>query len=133
MRILLLSLVALSSCLHRGDHIEYEKGVVLTKKLTPGYYHTYTVYERQYYGRTYKGHRQYINIPRTRSYYVEPVYTTTFKCEHEKIFDINREDIYNAVSYLDTVTIEFYNLLDGKEQIKDYDFITAYRQKQKHW
>lgn len=119
----------LSSCLHRGERIEKELGVVVSKNLTPGYYHTYTTYERHYYGRSYRGRQQSITVPQEHSYYVPPVYTITFKCQHEKVFDIHREDIYNLMSILDTVTIEFYNLLDGEERVKDYDFVTAYKGK----
>lgn len=99
--------------------------------MTPGYYHTYTRYHRQYYGRSYNGRRQYVNVPTNETYYVSPVYTVKFKCQHQKVFYIHREDVYKNLNDLDTVTIEFYNMLDGKEQIKDYDFITAYKQKNK--
>lgn len=128
-KILLIVVVAFSSCLHRGDKIEYEQGVVISKSVTPAYYNRYTTYDRVYVGRSYKGYQHYITVPRTHSDYVPPVYTTTFKCQHQKVFGINREDIYDSLNTLDTVTIEFYNMLDGDGITKDYDFITAYKQK----
>jgi hypothetical protein len=125
----LIAAISHCSCLHRGDKIEYEQGVVIGRQMEPGYYHSYTTYEEVYYGRAYKGRRQSVSIPVNHKVYIPPTYTVTFKCQHQDVFKIHREDVYNSLNQFDTVTIEFYNLLNGREQIKAYDFITAYKQK----
>lgn len=119
----------LPACLHRGDTIHREQGVVIGKKEVPGYFNTYTTYDRIYVGRSYKGYRHYVTVPRSHTDWVPPVYTTTFKCQHQKVFEINREDIYTLLNTYDTVTIEFYDMLNSDNIVKDYDFITAYKHK----
>lgn len=127
--IIALLLFTCTSCLHRGDRIKYEQGIVINKHMTNGRYQTHVIYHRRYYGRPYRGYRQYTNVPSVYTEYIPPYYTVTFKCEHQKIFDIHREDVFNNLNDFDTVTIEFYDMLNGDGITKDYDFITAYKQK----
>src|SRR5688572_14170800 len=94
---IIILLIALTACLHRGDKIEYEQGVVIGRRFTPGYMHTYITYERVYYGRSYKGRQQSISVPRTHQIYVPAVYTVVFKCQHQSVFEIHRDDIYNSL------------------------------------
>lgn len=117
-------LVLLSSCLHRGPRIELEQGVVIGKKFTEGYTHTYTTMMAYPDG---NGNQMW--IPEIHNDYIPPTYVTSFKCQHKRIFNIDNRDVYETLKQLDTVTIEYYNLLNGNDEIKDFDFITAYKQK----
>lgn len=118
-----------SSCLHRGDKIEKEQGIVVSKTFKDGWYHRYTTYHKHYYGRDYRGRQQFQVFQEHHVDYIPPVYKVTFKCQHQKVFDIYREDVYKSLNDHDTVTIEYYNMVNNDNEIKDYDFITAYKQK----
>lgn len=118
-----LPLVFFMGCLHRGPNIELEQGVVIGKNFKDGYTYTYYTQEVMHHG------RQIITMPVPHETYVPPVHTIIFKCQHQRVFNIDNRELYEKLNQLDTVTIEYYNLLNGDDEIKDYDFITAYKQK----
>ncbi len=120
----ILIILIFASCLHRGPKIEMEQGIVISKNFAEGYAHTYTVMEPITYG-----HKNNIYMPVLHTDYIPPVYQVTFKCQHQRLFNIDKRNVYEGLNELDTVTIEYYNLLNGDDEVKDFDFITAYKQK----
>lgn len=100
-----------------------EQGVVIGKNYKAGYTYTYYTNETIAYG------PPRITMPVAHDVWVPPIYTVIFKCQHQRVFNIDKQDLYEGLNQLDTVTIEYYNLLNGDDEIKDYDFVTAYKQK----
>lgn len=52
-------------------------------------------------------------------------YIIIFKCSHGVVFSINRADLYGKLEKGNKVTIEYQEVLNGKNEIKDLDFIDA--------
>lgn len=48
-----------------------------------------------------------------------------FKCSHGVVFSINRADIYAKLEKGDNVTIDYYEILNNDNQIKDLEFFNA--------
>lgn len=52
-------------------------------------------------------------------------FNVVFKCEHGKLFTINNSDIYSKLSEGDQVKIDYYEILNEDNEVKDLDFVDA--------
>lgn len=108
---LILFTVILSSCLHKGP-IKQESGFVIEKQYCPSFDATGTGFDT-------KG-----NIS-THTLHENEKYITVFKCEHGIVFSINRSDIYGKLDKGDTVLIDYREMLNNKDEVRDFDFLNA--------
>jgi len=112
--IIFLALV-FTSCYHKSE-LKHEEGYVIEKQYFPDTRQTVTGT-----GFTSKG-----SIVITSHQIGEnEKYIVIFKCHHGVVFSINRPDIYGKLEKGDTVTIDYYELLNDDNEIKDLDFVDA--------
>lgn len=52
-------------------------------------------------------------------------YILIFRCEHKVVFSINNKKLYSDLEKGDSVKIFFYELLNRKGQVIDYEFINS--------
>lgn len=52
-------------------------------------------------------------------------YTIIFKCQHGVIFNIDKKDLYAKLNDGDSVVIDYYELVNDKGIVKDFDFVDA--------
>ena len=48
-----------------------------------------------------------------------------FKCQHNTVFTIDRKELYTNLDKGDTVDIQYYELLNSDNEVKDFDFVMA--------
>ena len=119
-RYLFFSVLLFVACLHRGDHIKYENGMVLGKVYHEAYTNTWVSMDQYYDGKSYK-----CCMPTPHTDFYPAKFITTFQCAHGDIFEIDNQLVYMKVAEYDSVTISFYELLNKNNEIKDFDFIDA--------
>lgn len=112
-------LLFLFSCLHRAEKISHEPGVVVAKQFESSRTNTYTIYEPYYDGKTTT------TIPTFHTDYIPEKFLVVFKCAHGVVFTIDRQDIFVKLNERDTVSIDYYELLNKKGEVKDFEFIDA--------
>jgi hypothetical protein len=54
-------------------------------------------------------------------------FIVVFKCDHGVVFSINRNNIYATVEKGDSVKIIYRELLNGNNEVRNIDFINAYK------
>lgn len=54
-------------------------------------------------------------------------YMVVFRCEHGVVFSIDRKDLYAKLDEKDSVTIDYYEVLNGENKVVDFDFVDANR------
>lgn len=52
-------------------------------------------------------------------------YMIIFHCSHDAVFSINSKYLYGKLRQGDTVTIDYYNILNKKNQVVNYEFVDA--------
>lgn len=52
-------------------------------------------------------------------------FNIVFKCDHGVLFTINQPEVYAKLKEGDTVIIDYYELLNRKDAVRDYEFIDA--------
>lgn len=114
-----LLLIVFSSCLKRGDKLLHEGGVVIGKQYTPDTRETVMGT-----GISTKGSL----VITSHSVGQDEQYSIVFKCDHGKIFTINNPDLYSRLKEGDTTDISYYELVNRKGTVKDYEFIDAVKQ-----
>lgn len=113
---LLLLLIFISSCLHKGGELLYERGKVIGKQYSPDTRNVATGFGVSSSGSS---------VVTFHSIGEDEKYIIVFSCEHKKIFAINSPDLYAKLSDQDSVIIKYYELINKKGIVKDYEFIDA--------
>lgn len=111
----LLAIVLFSSCLTRGTELKHEKGFVVAKQYQA---------EINAIG-TGVGFCSGKVVNTVHSIHEDAKFIVVFKCEHGVIFTINNDKVYAKVKEGDTVSIDYYEMLNKKGEVKDFDFIDA--------
>jgi len=109
----------ITACLHRADKLSHEPGVVIGKSYRPDNY--YSTYEMQ---QVWTGNG-YTWMPVMHTHYDPAVFDVIFRCQHGVIFTIDRPELFAKLREGDTVQIDYYELLNKKGEVKDYDFVDA--------
>jgi hypothetical protein len=108
--------IVLTSCLERREPMLQEYGYVVGKQYFPD--------TRQLVignGISTSGNV----IVTTHNVGEEEKYLIMFKCEHGNVFSINRIDLYGKLNEGDSVIINYYEMVNGDGEVKDFDFIDA--------
>lgn len=108
--------VVLSGCLNRREPMKHEQGYVIEKQYFPDTRQTVTGT-----GFSTSGNM----VITTHSIGDDEKYIVLFKCEHGVVFSINRNDLYTKLNKGDTVTIDYYEMVNGDGEVKDLDFVDA--------
>lgn len=108
--------VVLSGCLDRREPMKQEQGYVVEKQYFPDTRQTVTGT-----GFSSKGSVVFT----THQIGENEKYIVIFKCEHGVVFSINRTDLYGKLNKGDTVTIDYYEMVNGDGEVKDLDFVDA--------
>ena len=115
-RLSFLVLILSTSCLKKDPILRHEFGVVVAKQYVP------EVNKTQHgWTRTSKGELR----PTTHYIHEDSQYDVVFKCEHGIVFTINKMAVFGKVKEYDTVVIDYYNLVNGDGEVKDFDFVDA--------
>jgi hypothetical protein len=112
----LLLAVVLSGCLDRREPMKHEQGYVIEKQYFPDTRQTVTGT-----GFSTSGNM----VITTHNIGENEKYIVLFKCEHGVVFSINRNDLYMKLNKGDTVTIDYYEMVNGDGEVKDLDFVDA--------
>lgn len=115
MKKLLLAVLILAGCRHKSDILKTESGIVVGKQFTPD--------TRQ----TVMGIGTSSNGNFITTHYVgdKEKYTIVFKCSHGVIFPIDNINVYSKLKDGDTVNIKYYEILNSKDMVVDFDFVDA--------
>jgi len=108
--------VVLSGCLDIREPMKQEQGYVVEKQYFPDTRQTVTGT-----GFSSKGSV----VITTHQIGENEKYIVIFKCEHGVVFSINRTDLYGKLNKGDTVTIDYYEMVNGDGEVKDLDFVDA--------
>jgi hypothetical protein len=54
-------------------------------------------------------------------------YMIVFECEHKVVFSIDSKTLYYSLQKGDSIVIEYRDILNSKNEVQDYDFLTAYK------
>ncbi len=114
--IFIFASVLVFSCTHKSE-IKYESGVVVEKQFSPEFSGS-----GMGVGYDLKSGGTSIH---TNNIHKDEQFLLVFKCQHGVVFTIERKDLYATLEKGDTVRIEYKEILDSKDRIKDFDFITA--------
>lgn len=109
-------LLLLASCLHKGETQKTERGRVIAKQYSPDTRQTVTGMGISSNGDT---HLTFHYIGEDQKFDI------VFKCDHGVVFTISDPEIYSKLEPGDTVNIDYYELVNKKGVVKDYDFIDA--------
>lgn len=112
----LLATVLFSSCLTRGTELKHEKGIVVAKQYQAEINATGTGVGLSSSGKM---------VTTVHSIHEDAKFNVVFKCEHGIIFTINNDQVYSKLKENDTVIIDYYEMLNKKGEVKDFDFIDA--------
>lgn len=112
--IVILLSIMLNSCLTRAKHISHESGIIIGKQYSPEL--NTTVCGN---GVDMKGNI----IFTTHNIHEDQQFNVIFKCEHGVVSVVNDINVYSKVKEGDTVIIDYYNMLNKKGEVKDFDFI----------
>lgn len=108
--------VMLFGCLDRREPMKQEQGYVLEKQ-----YHPDT---RQVVIGTGISTMGKVVIT-THNIGEDEKYIVLFKCDHGVVFSVNRNDVYEKLNKGDTVTIDYYEMVNSNGEVKDLDFVDA--------
>lgn len=111
-KIILLLPLILSSCLHQGEK-KQEYGICVEKQYKP---------EIDASGTNYNFSTGQIGV---HTLHDDEKFIVVFKCEHGVVFSINKNQIYCKINKGDTVNIDYYEMINGDGEVKDFDFIDA--------
>lgn len=108
--------VVLSGCLDRREPMKHERGYVIEKQYFPDTRQTVTGTGFSTSGNV---------VITTHSIGEDEKYIVIFKCEHGVVFSINKTELYGKLNKGDTVTIDYYEMVNGDGEVKDLDFVDA--------
>lgn len=108
--------VVLSGCLDRREPMKHERGYVIEKQYFPDTRQTVTGTGFSTSGNV---------VITTHSIGEDEKYIVIFKCEHGVVFSINKSELYGKLNKGDTVTIDYYEMVNGDGEVKDLDFVDA--------
>lgn len=114
--ILLTLTIALTGCLKKREPMKHEKGFVVEKQYIPD--------TRQTITGTGINTRGELEIT-THEIGDSEKYITILKCEHNVIFSMNKPNLFGKLNRGDTVQIDYYELVNDKGEVKDFDFVDA--------
>lgn len=123
----LVLIYVLTSCLHRADKISSEQGIVVAKQFVPDQSHYYTTMHPQWDG------KNNYYTPETHYEHIPEKFLIVFKCAHGIVFTIDRQDLFLKLNQSDTVQIDYYEMLNKKGEVKDFDFVDANKTTSKNW
>jgi len=112
---LLLLCIITASCYHKSE-LKYENGRVVEKQYFPD--------TRQLVTGTGFSSKGSVIIT-THQIGEDEKYMVIFQCDHGVVFSINRSDIYGSLEKGDRVQIEYFEMLNGDNEVKDLDFVNA--------
>ncbi len=114
--LLLILLLTFSSCFKRGAELKHETGYVVEKQYFPDTKQTVT-------GTGFSSGGNLV----TTTYEIgeDQKFIVVFKCDHGVVFAINKMNIYSKLNKQDTVTIDYYEMLDSDNVVREFDFIDA--------
>ncbi len=104
--------VLITSCLKRGEHIKYEKGVIIEKQYQP---------EFNAEGISFNSNSDvgYHTLQESEKFIL------VFKCAHGTVFSKNSKSLYYELNKNDSVIIEYYDMIDRYGGVQDYEFVSA--------
>lgn len=112
----MLLAVVLSGCLDRREPMKHERGYVIEKQYFPDTRQTVTGTGFSTSGNV---------VITTHSIGEDEKYIVIFKCEHGVVFSMNKTELYGKLNKGDTVTIDYYEMVNGDGEVKDLDFVDA--------
>jgi hypothetical protein len=108
-------LIIASGCYHKSE-LKHEKGIVIEKQYFPDTNQTVT-------GTGFSSNGSLIIT--THQIGEDEKYIVIFKCEHGVVFSVNKSMVYGKLEKGDNVEIDYYELLNDDDEIKDLYFVNA--------
>ncbi len=115
-KLLVISILFLCCSCYQKSELKKETGIVVEKQFSPEFNGSGTGV-----GFSTSGN---MTVTQTDIHKSEQ-FMVVFKCEHNTVFAVNRKDVYTNLEKGDTVTIYYYELLNGDNVVKDFEFYTA--------
>jgi len=110
-----LLLLLFFSCTHNSE-LKHESGIVVEKQFSP----------------EFNGNGSGVGISTggdmvitSNTIHKAEQFMIVFKCQHNVVFAINRKELYTNLNKNDTVDIQYYEILNSDNEVKDFDFVTA--------
>lgn len=107
--------LTLSACTHKSE-IKTEMGLVVEKQFSPSF-------DGKGSGLGYSTSGNLVvtdnNVHKAEQFVL------VFKCEHNTLFTVDRKELYLTLEKGDTVNIQYQEVLNKDNEVKDLDFITA--------
>lgn len=113
--VLLVAVLFFSSC-HHNSELKHEKGVVVEKQFSPEFNGSGSGVGISTGGNV---------VVTSNNIHKREQFMIVFKCQHNILFTIDRKDLYMNLDKGDTVDIKYYEILNRKNEVKDFDFVTA--------
>lgn len=107
--------LALNACTHKSE-IKTETGVVVEKQFSPSF-------DGKGSGMGYSTSGDLV-VTNNNVHKAEQ-FVLVFKCEHNTLFTVDRKELYLTLEKGDTVTIQYREVLNSDNEVKDLDFVTA--------
>lgn len=114
-KLLILAAITIFSCTHRSELL-HESGVVVDKVYSP----------------EFDGNGMGTGFSTSGNLTVSSVnvhkkeqFVIVFKCQHGTVFTINQKSLYYKLDKGDTVSIDYYNKVNRRGTVKDYEFVDA--------
>jgi hypothetical protein len=104
-----------SSCTHKSE-LKHENGIVVEKQFSPSFDGSGTGV-----GFSTGGNM----VVTSNDVHKAEQFMLVFKCEHNTVFAIDRKDLYTNLEKGDTVDIQYYEMLNSDNVVKDFDFVNA--------
>jgi hypothetical protein len=103
------------SCYHKSE-LKHEKGVVVEKQFSAEFNGHGTALGMSSNGNV---------LVTSNAIHKAEQFMIVLKCEHNTIFTIDRKNLYANLEKGDTVDIQYYELLNDDNIVKDFDFVNA--------
>ena len=112
-----ISLIVLlfSSCYHKSK-LKHENGIVVEKQFSAEFHGAGTGLGMSSSGNI---------VVTSNDIHKAEQFMIVLKCEHNTVFTIDRKDLYANLEKGDTVDIQYYELLNDDNVVKDFDFVNA--------
>lgn len=104
-----------SSCTHKSE-LKHENGIVVEKQFSPEFNGSGMGVGMSSSGKM---------VVTSNNVHKSEQFMLVFKCEHNTVFTIDRKDLYTNLEKGDTVDIQYYELLNSDNVVKDFDFVNA--------
>lgn len=112
----MLAVVLFFSSCHHNSELKHENGVVVEKQFSPEFNGSGTGV-----GFSTGGNM----VVTSNDVHKCEQFMLVFKCQHNTVFTIDRKDLYTNLDKGDTVDIQYYEILNSDNEVKDFDFVTA--------